>query len=223
MLLEKNGKPLIQYTYEAAGKSALAAQVGVVVDGEELGAVVRGFCPHTYITDPNLPNGTTRIVSALRQADVELPDIVVNVQGDEPCIGGDHIDTLIRCLLSNPSVEMATLAAPLGSNPDIFDQSLVKVVVKADSSAAWFSRMPIPYTRSGALEPSTYLGHIGVYAYRLEALLRYARLPSSAAQEAESLEQLKAIHHGMTIRVCLIEKLLLGVDRAQDWERFVRE
>jgi 3-deoxy-manno-octulosonate cytidylyltransferase (CMP-KDO synthetase) len=158
--------------------------------------------------------GTDRIAAALRLTDGDF-DNVVNVQGDEPLIDMGVVDQLID-LMEERDAEMATMACPLVSDDEFVARDVVKVVTDLRMHALYFSRAPI-----GSRE--TALRHIGVYAYRREALERFVSLPQSPLERAESLEQLRAIQHGLKIVVLLTEKPHLGVDRPEDVARVESE
>ena len=146
-------------------------------------------------------------------------DLVVNIQGDEPLINPGEIDAAVAPLLADPGIPMGTLACPLPLE-QATDPNAVKVVVGADGFALYFSRAPIPYLRDGhGGGASPYLLHIGLYVYRREVLLRLADLPATPLEERERLEQLRALEHGIRIRVVLTAHRSIGVDTPEDLER----
>ncbi len=181
----------------------------VATDDERIASVVRGFGGEVLLTSPAHPTGTDRLAEAARALEAE---IVVNVQGDEPMLDPAGIDAAAQALLADEALEMATLSLPLVSVDEMLAPSVVKVVTDARGDALYFSRAPIPYVRQGAAgrppraaERAVARGlarkHVGLYVYRREALLRFASLPPSPLEEAEGLEQLRALEHGMRIRV----------------------
>ena len=158
-------------------------------------------------------------------------DIVVNVQGDEPMLDPAGIDAVVRALTEDPGLPMATLSLPLRDVEEMLSSSVVKVVTDAAGDALYFSRSPIPFVRLGessdlraaaaqAVLRHLARKHVGLYAYRREALERFASLPPSPLEEAEGLEQLRALHHGMRIRVVPQDgESGVAVDTPRDLER----
>ncbi len=212
------GVSLIQRVYERAVKSARAAAVYVATDDERIAAHVTSFGGKTLHPEGEFRTGTDRIAAALRLVsdfDGGDFDVVVNVQGDEPLIDISIVDALID-LLADTDAEIATMACPLADDEEFAARDVVKVVTDTAMSALYFSRAPI-----GSRE--TALRHIGVYAYRREALERFVSLPQSPLERAESLEQLRALQHGLKIVVLRTEKPHLGVDRPEDVARVESE
>ncbi len=144
-------------------------------------------------------------------------DVIVNIQGDEPFVSPKGLDHLVS-LFRNPNVLMSTLAAPFPANEDVNDPNRVKVVVDRMSRALYFSRSPIPYGAGAAA-----LLHVGVYAYRREALFELARLGPCPLERAERLEQLRALWNGIPIHVAVGEYGSLGIDTLEDLERARRQ
>jgi 3-deoxy-manno-octulosonate cytidylyltransferase (CMP-KDO synthetase) len=223
LLLDQTGRPLLQYTWEAAGHARSLSEVIVATDSAEIAAAVRAFGGRVEMTGEH-PSGTDRIAEAVRRA---CPDaeIIVNIQGDEPEIDPSAIDRLVEALESSPA-EMATLATPITDRAERDDPACVKVVCAADGRALYFSRLPIPFTRD--VDPDTLLAagspwklHLGVYAYRREFLLRLSELPPSPLERLEKLEQLRALEAGATIRVAEVAHRAAGIDTPEDYARFV--
>jgi 3-deoxy-manno-octulosonate cytidylyltransferase (CMP-KDO synthetase) len=165
------------------------------------------------MTRDDHPSGTDRIAEAARDLDVE---IVVNVQGDEPLLDPAEIDAVVEPLRADPSLVMSTLATPIRNPGDVRDPSVVKVVVDRRDRALYFSRLPIPYYRSGE---GSHLRHIGLYGYRKEFLLRYASLQPTPLEVAEALEQLRALENGYAIHVAMTECSPVAVDTPEDLAR----
>lgn len=224
LLLAETGKPLLQHAYEAACRATLPAGVCVAADGEEIAAAVRRFGGQVVLTDPELPSGSDRIAAVARtMPDV---DIVVNVQGDEPELSPAAIDSAVQLLLDNPSAVMSTLCTPIREEKKLHDPACVKVVCDSRGKALYFSRAPIPYPRTwdSALlqsDPPLWRQHLGLYAYRRDFLLQLAALPRSAAERAESLEQLRVLDAGCAILVGQIDEPTIGVDTPEDYRDFV--
>ena len=147
---------------------------------------------------------------------------MVNIQGDEPLVKGPMIDQLIEAMIADENTPMATLAHPLGEEEAV-DPNAVKVVTDRRGRALYFSRARIPFhRRPSPLGSETYLKHIGIYAYRRDFLLRFAELAPTGLEEAEGLEQLRALEHGFPVRVVETSYRVVGVDTPDDLAR-VRE
>jgi 3-deoxy-manno-octulosonate cytidylyltransferase (CMP-KDO synthetase) len=220
LLLAETGKPVIQYTYEAACRAIRPTSVLVATDSPEIVGIVEGFGGVARLTDPNAMSGTDRVAEVA--ADYDDVDVFVNVQGDEPEINPALIDQVIELLLSDPEAEVATLACPIREPERIVDPSCVKVVLGHDSRALYFSRSPIPFVR----DPETsvdapYLHHLGVYAYRRSFLDKLATLPPSPLEAAEKLEQLRFLQAGAKIVVGITAESASGIDTAEDYRAFV--
>lgn len=201
------GKAMIQWVYERARRSA-AQQVIVATDDERIAQLVREQGGEAWLTAATHASGTDRIAEVARRAGWADSDLVVNLQGDEPLMPEALIDQVAALLDRHASAEITTLSAPLESVSALLDPNVVKVVTDADQRALYFSRAPIPWSRDGAAtgpsSQSRYTGasrHLGLYAYRVAALLRLSALPPSTLEQIEQLEQLRALEHGMQIRV----------------------
>jgi len=228
LLLCETGKPLIQHTYESALQANAPASVTVACDHEEIFNAVQQFGGRVQMTDPNAPSGTDRIAEVA--ATLDDVDIIVNVQGDEPEIAGTAIDLAVQMLADNPHAVMSTLATPIRDRQQLEDTACVKVVFDASGRALYFSRSVIPHPRGGIRPdhftqspppPPLFYQHIGLYAYRRDFLLRLSQLPQSALEKAESLEQLRVLHHGYSIMVGVIHEAACGIDTPEDYRQFV--
>ncbi len=227
-LSDIHGRTMIERVYDRARAATTVDRVVVATDDERIARVVRGFGGEAVMTSPGHPTGTDRLAEAARGI---AADVVVNVQGDEPMVDPAGIDAAARALLDDTSLPMATLSVPLRTVEEMLAPSVVKVVADAGGNALYFSRSPIPHVRGGAAgdlraaaEAAVARGlarkHVGLYAYRREALLRFASLPPSPLEEAEGLEQLRALHHGMRIRVVPVDgEGGVAVDTPEDLER----
>ena len=225
MLLDQTGKPLIQHTWLAARQSTLAQDLVVATDNHEIFQLVESFGGAAMMTDPGHASGTDRLAEVARHRP-EF-DILVNVQGDEPEIEPRDIDLAISTLLDDATADMATLACPIQQRALIGDPSCVKVVFDHRRRALYFSRSAIPFPRGGiatALDdfPQAWFQHLGIYVYRRETLLEISQAERPPAEQAESLEQLRALHAGKTILVGLTASGAKGIDTAEDYEAFVR-
>jgi 3-deoxy-manno-octulosonate cytidylyltransferase (CMP-KDO synthetase) len=208
------GTSLIQRVHDSAVRSRRAAAVYVATDDDRIERHVRAFGGSVLRPEGDFQTGTDRIAAALRLTS-ESFDVVVNVQGDEPLIDIEQVDALID-LLASHATEMATMACPLANDEEFHARDVVKVVLDANDDAIFFSRAPI-----GSREVA--LRHIGVYAYRRAAIERFVTLPQTPLERAESLEQLRALHHGFRIAVLRTTKPHLGVDRPEDVARVESE
>jgi 3-deoxy-manno-octulosonate cytidylyltransferase (CMP-KDO synthetase) len=220
LLLCETGKPVIQYTYEAAKTAKRPVDVVVATDSPRIMDVVTSFGGAACLTDPNAQSGTDRVAEvAQSRQDVE---IFVNVQGDEPEIDGQLIDDLIELLLSDDRAEVATLATRIRNPAAISDPSCVKVTRNHQGHALYFSRCPIPYVRDPeSAADADHLQHLGIYAYRRDFLLALDDLPQSPLEDLEKLEQLRFLQAGTVIRVGLAEHSAQGIDTMEDYLAFV--
>ncbi len=225
-LLSILGKPMIQWVYERSRASG-AGEVLIATDDERIASVARGFRAIVAMTAATHICGTDRIAEVARARRWSEADIVVNVQGDEPLIPPALIDQVAALLKSCAHAQMATLAWPLEALGALLDPNIVKVVTDREGRALYFSRAPIPWNREGApagvSTQSSFAGarrHIGIYAYRVGALLRLAALEPTALETSEKLEQLRALEHGFEIRVAdAVERPNQDVNTAADLER----
>jgi len=211
-LAQLAGRPMIAHVVERA----LAADVGPVIvatDDRRIAEAVEHTQATACMTRPDHASGTERLAEAVQEMDC---DIVVNVQGDEPLIDPEAIRAVIRPFKSAPGLPMATLAHPMESIKDLHDPHIVKVVCNAKGHAMYFSRAAIPYPRGQAGVP---LKHIGIYAYRRDFLLTYPELAPCEAEQAEHLEQLRALYHGYEIAVTVGDFECIGVDTPEDLAR----
>lgn len=221
-LLRRTGKYLVEHTYERALGIASADVVLVATDDEEVAAAVRSFGGTAVMTSPACESGTDRVAEAVRGRG---EDLVVNVQGDEPEFDVADVDALVAAMAAEPSLPMGTLAAV--AEPEERDRpSVVKVVVDRAGDALYFSRARIPHVRDAADADSAdavapVLRHVGIYAYRREALLAFAALAPTPLERTERLEQLRALEHGWRIRVVRGRRAPPGIDTPEDYEAFV--
>lgn len=222
-LLRSTGKYLVQHVYEQAIQ-VKNAQCIVATDDSRIVAAVESFGGHAIMTRKDHPSGTDRVAEVARTSDA---DYYVNLQGDEPMLDPRGIDVLVDLLDSDAEACLATLAAPITDADTYRDPNCVKVVCDSTGRAMYFSRSPIPCVRDGepdfTARPPRFLQHVGVYAYRRSALLELAALRPSPLEQAEKLEQLRALAFGMPIQVGLAAQASRGVDTLDDYRRFVNE
>jgi 3-deoxy-manno-octulosonate cytidylyltransferase (CMP-KDO synthetase) len=226
LLLRETGMTVLQHTYEAALRAGRPGGVCVAAEDEEIAREVRQFGGEVVVTGADFASGTDRIASvaaADRFAEVE---IVVNLQGDEPEISGQAIDHVIELLEHDRTAVMSTLATPIRSREQLNDPACVKVVFDGHGRALYFSRAAIPHVRQwddSVLNenPPRFFQHVGLYAYRREFLLQLARLPQTAAERLECLEQLRVLESGYQIVVGVIDEPTRGIDTEEDYLAFV--
>ena len=208
------GKPMIQRVYEQVAKAKKPALIIVATDDQRVFDKVESFGGMALMTQPNHPTGTDRLAEvASHHQDV---DVIINVQGDEPLIDADVIDQLADLFLEDADLQMATVASPL-LEEEYDEPSAVKVICNKQGDAMYFSRSLIPYPRHAFINPP--MKHVGIYAYRRQFLLDYAKMDPTPAEETESLEQLRALENGYAIRVIKTDKRFVGVDTPEDLER----
>ena len=208
------GKTLVHRVYERACLAKVPETVIVATDHEEIEKEVKSFGGHVVMTSVNHPTGTDR----LAEVAAKLPqyDIIVNVQGDEPLIDPDVIDRLAQDLMDHEDLDMATVATPLRKD-EYEDPSAVKVVVNQKGEALYFSRSLIPFPRHEFSVPP--LKHVGIYAYRRDFLLAYAKMEQTTLEKTESLEQLRALEMGFKIGVIPVETEDIGIDTEADLKK----
>ena len=208
------GKPMIQRVYERVTNAKKPEVFIVATDDQRVYDAVQSFGGTVVMTDANHPTGTDRLAEVVQQY-TDL-DVIINVQGDEPMIDANLIDQLAELFESDDALQMATVATPLlGEEYD--EPSAVKVILNKRNDAMYFSRSLIPYPRHDFV--NTPLKHIGIYAYRRQFLLDYAKMEPTAAEQTESLEQLRALENGFAIRVITTDKRFVGVDTPEDLAR----
>lgn len=225
-LLRQTGKFLIQHVVEQAQKATRAQAVLVATDDHRIFEAVQSFGGRVVMTSDSHQSGTDRIAEVMKRPEFQGSRIVVNVQGDEPDIDPALIDTLIEAL-EKSEIAMATAAAPFAREADVRNPNLVKVVTDCRGCALYFSRAVIPFDRdrSGTtlgIEMNAYRKHLGIYAYRREALLKLAGTPVCALERIEKLEQLRALYLGMDIFVAPVAHAPHGVDTPDDYAAFVK-
>jgi 3-deoxy-manno-octulosonate cytidylyltransferase (CMP-KDO synthetase) len=183
----------------------------VATDSEEIFKAVEAFGGKALMTSPKHASGTDRAAEAATSFDY---DIIVNVQGDEPLIRAEMIDAVIE-LLGDERASLGTLARQAQNPLEIENPNVVKVVFDRDGFALYFSRSPIPYQR----RDGKVFNHVGIYSYRREALMKLTSLEPTALERTEGLEQLRALEHGIKIKVGITEFETMGVDTPEDLKK----
>jgi 3-deoxy-manno-octulosonate cytidylyltransferase (CMP-KDO synthetase) len=235
-LASLKGKPVIQHVYENARTALALERVVVATDNDAIVEAVTSFGGEAVMTSPDLASGTDRIADVANTLDY---DIIVNVQGDEPIIRGEMIDTVVR-LLDDKRASMGTLVKRIQDPDEIFDPNTVKAVFDKEGFAIYFSRSTIPYyrdefskthdtirasedsrTNNAGIDPAIlrFYKHIGIYSYRRNVLLELTRRPQSALEKAEKLEQLRALDNGYKIKVGETDIETIGVDTPEDLKK----
>jgi len=225
------GRPMIQWVFEAASRAEGVDLVVVATDDDRIAAAVRGFGGEAVMTDPALPSGTDRTAAALStllEGGAEPFDCVLNIQGDEPAMHPATVAALVALMRGQPDLPMATAACPFAHADELFNPNAVKVVIDDRQRALYFSRSPIPYLRNASVfEPdfrpwmkpdqlAHFRRHLGLYAYRPDALRAFTKLPPHPLEQMEMLEQLRALAAGIPMGVADTPFLSLGVDVPAD-------
>ena len=215
------GKPLIQRVVEQCQKAKSLSEIVVATDDDRIAAAAKKFC-RVEMTRADHPSGSDRIAEVAERISCEA---VVNIQGDEPLIDPNVIDAVAGALLNNT---MSTAATAIKDPAEYDNPNVVKVVVNAGGHALYFSRRTIPYLREAANRPVPeqlaafpFLKHLGIYGFRRETLLRLVQFPVSPLENAEKLEQLRALDNGIGIAVVKVDYDSVGVDLPEDVEKVV--
>ncbi len=207
------GKPMIQHVYESASKCKAFSKIIVATDDQRIVDAVEAFGGEVELTRIEHQTGTDRIAEvASRHPNY---DVIANIQGDLPFVTLEALEKLIEPYLRDELPEMTTVAAPLDMLTGYKDEHTVKVICNQKQRAMYFSRAPIPFFRNAFHNPPVY-HHIGLYAFRRDFLFFYAMLPPAPLEQAESLEQLRALENGYTIQVGIISKSILEINTPDD-------
>lgn len=220
-LARETGKFLIQHVVEQARKIA-DAHVVVATDDQRIFDAIASFGGTPVMTSDKHESGTDRIAEVIQKPEFSRPDIIVNIQGDEPEFDPATIQSMIEALKENRDAGMATAATPFTNPADVLNPNMVKVVLDAGNFALYFSRSPIPFHRDKNEPSPPYLKHLGLYAYRRQALRILAASPVCDLEKSEKLEQLRALYMGMKIHVTITNHAPHGIDTPEDYAAFVR-
>lgn len=224
-LADMDGKPMIQRVYEQV--RGTVDEVCVATDDERIEKAVKAFGGNVVMTSHQHKSGTDRCYEAYQKAGGNY-DVVINIQGDEPFIQPQQIETIKSCF-TDGEIQIATLVKPFRPDDDfekvLFNPNSPKVVINRNNEAMYFSRSVIPYVRGKVftewLPNHTYYKHIGMYAYRADVLAEITRLPQSPLELAESLEQLRWLENGYKIKVGITDIETIGIDTPEDLDRAV--
>jgi 3-deoxy-manno-octulosonate cytidylyltransferase (CMP-KDO synthetase) len=209
-LADATGLPLVIHVCQQASSASCIDRVLVAADSDEIRDIVVKHGFECVLTDPDHPNGTSRINEAIQEIDC---DIVVNVQGDEPELDPADINTAVACLRAHDECSVATLATPFDASQDVGDPNLVKVQCDEYGRVAGFSR--VPPAAGDAFR------HIGLYVYRRAFLPVYVALPPTIEEEEERLEQLRILGHGHRIAIAIVPTGCAGIDTPEQYAAFV--
>jgi 3-deoxy-manno-octulosonate cytidylyltransferase (CMP-KDO synthetase) len=218
MLVELAGKPLVMHTYGRACEAKLLDRVIVATDDARILEAVTAAGGEAVMTAGTHRCGSDRVAEVASKLEC---DLVVNVQGDEVLIEPGVIDAAARLLLDDPDADVGTMACPIRTKEEYLDRSVVKVVVALGRQALYFSRAPIPHSKTGRFSSKLdVFRHIGIYSFRRSFLIEYALLPTGRLEQAEDLEQLRALEHGARILVGMTDDhTRLKIDTQEDLER----
>jgi len=219
-LADLGGKPMVVRVAERA-KQSNAQSVVVATDSAEIQAACDEHRIECLLTNPDHPTGTDRIAEVAQLLKLPANALIVNVQGDEPLIPAELINQVAQTLAANTDCAISTVATPIMDLAEIENPNVVKVVLNRAQEALYFSRAPIPFVRDQNMQSqTTHLRHLGIYAYRADFLQAYTRLEPAPPEQAEALEQLRALWNGYRIAVHIAAKAPpAGVDTPEDLER----
>ncbi|OOZ37015.1 3-deoxy-manno-octulosonate cytidylyltransferase [Solemya elarraichensis gill symbiont] len=229
-LLEIAGRPMISHVVERALDSG-ASNVIVATDDQRIADVVSGLDVDVCMTRADHPSGTDRLAEVAEQQGWYDEQMIINLQGDEPQMPATLLTQVFEALDAHPQAAIATLCTPISDAEELFDPNAVKVVMDSEGYAHYFSRAVIPWQRDWFAQHGThtlpegvnYYRHLGIYAYRAGFLKKYAGLSPAPTEEAESLEQLRALWHGEKIHVSVADEVPpAGIDTEADLNRVRR-
>ncbi|MEM9082230.1 MAG: 3-deoxy-manno-octulosonate cytidylyltransferase [Planctomycetota bacterium] len=220
VLADQTGMPMIQHVALQAIRARHVERVVVATDASEVVESLAPYATACTLTDPEHPNGTARLAEAAEKLSLADSEIVINIQGDEPELEPECIDAAVEALLADPGAPMSTVISPFGTHEDPTNPNIVKCVRSVTGRAMYFSRSLIPHDRDGGADITVYK-HIGLYVYRVAFLRMYAALAPTPLEQAEKLEQLRALENGHTIATAVFHTNVAGIDTQEDYEAFV--
>jgi 3-deoxy-manno-octulosonate cytidylyltransferase (CMP-KDO synthetase) len=214
-------KPMVQHVYESASRPSCLDEVLVATDDRRIVEVVKGFGGKAVLTSGSHVSGTDRLAEVAKKIKAQW---IINVQGDMPFFKPQTITRTLKALQRDRSILMGTARVPIFDRDEFLNPNVVKVVTDSEGFALYFSRAPIPYPRGAQREKwkgRSVLGyrHLGIYVYRRDFLIRFARLRPVPLEQAEGLEQLRALVHGVRIRVTDVDEDSVEVDTPEDLKR----
>lgn len=208
------GKPVIRHTYDATVATGLFDQVIVVTDSDIIFTEIENSGGHAVMSKHPHESGSDRIAEAAAAMDV---DLIVNVQGDEPFVKREPLEKLLQ-QFDDATVQVASLMQVLTSQKEIEDPNYVKVAVDKNMNSLFFSRSPIPFQRDKTISP-VYYEHIGVYAFRKEALINFTQWPISPLEAVEKIECLRYLENGVPLRMVIVDYMGVEIDTPEDLEK----
>jgi len=222
-----DGKSMIQRVYEQSCKADILSEVWVATDDKRIEDHIKSFGGKVMLTSVDHKSGTERCNEVIQRLQTDMPrlfDVAINIQGDEPFIRPEQIETVASCFL-NPEVEIATLIKKISDKTELFNPNVVKVITANDKKALYFSRQPIPFLRgmpeNDWLKHHTYFKHIGIYAYRTGTLQKLTMLESSPLEIAESLEQLRWLENAYHIYTKQTDFESFSIDTPDDLSKLI--
>jgi len=215
LLIEVKDKPVIQWVWEKAVEANLADRVIIATDNQQIFETAEGFGAEVEMTSEEHTSGSDRIAEVVERH----PEIsyIVNLQGDEPLITSDSINQVIKDIKCE-NTDISTLIRVLKDKKEIENPNCVKCIIDNNGYALYFSRSKIPYEREQGV--TTFYGHLGIYGYKRESLLKMTNLPQSDLETAEKLEQLRALQAGMRIKTYVVDFKPVGIDTIEDLKQF---
>ena len=215
-LLKVKDKPIIQWVWERASKVKGVDAVIIATDNKEIFDCAKSFGADVEMTSEEHKCGSDRIVEvAKRHPDFEY---IINLQGDEPMIDSKCVETVIKLIKKDKDADISTLLSEIGEDEDLDDPNMVKCVTDINDYALYFSRSKIPYERNMGI--ATFYKHIGIYGYRRESLFKMTEFDQPEIEQAESLEQLRALYNGMKIKTAVVQYNSIGIDTIEDFNAF---
>ena len=215
-LIKVCDKPIIQWVWERAIQVKSADRVIIATDNQQIYDCAKSFGAEIEMTSENHKCGSDRIVEVAEK----YPDIeyIINLQGDEPMINTDCVEEVIRLIKEDKNADISTLLAELNEDDDLDDPNMVKCVKDINGYAMYFSRSKIPYERNIGI--AKFYKHIGIYGYKRKSLFKMTKFPQPEIEQAESLEQLRALYNGMKIKTAVVKYNSIGIDTIEDLNSF---
>jgi len=213
VLQQLHGRPMIQHVWERAKQARKLDEVIVACDDPRIEKCVKEFGGKAMLTSPDHKNGTSRVAEVAKN---EAAEVIINIQGDEPLIHPDAIDSLVREFNDDSDIEVATLAVQREDRDEYNNPNVVKVVFDQNFDALYFSRSPIPHYREGAAVKVPFMKHLGIYGYKKAFLLKFVQWEMGKLEDDEKLEQLRILEKGFKIRVVQTQHNSLSVDTSDD-------
>ncbi len=215
MLADICGKPLIFYTIQQAKKSKLLDDLVLATDSEEIKRAVKDTGIQVIMTSAKHKCGSDRVAEAAKKFKKFKPEIIINIQGDEPLLDPSVVDAVAKILLKNNGVKMASAAIPMKDKGASIKPNFVKVILDKNNDAIYFSRHPIPFERNSY---SNYLKHVGIFGFKRDFLMKYVKMKQTPLEVAESLEQLRVLENGYKIKLAVGDFREVSVDTHEDLE-----